>query len=97
MSFDENDKDFIEESPPEQAKFDPSSVQNTMTSYVKNFNGLLEKQADFEAKGDYASLISIQQAIKFNGGGHVSHQFLSADPHHHHTRAHCSLGLTDDL
>ena len=39
---------------------------------MKNFNGLLEKQADFEQKGDYASLISIQQAIKFNGGGHVS-------------------------
>ena len=38
----------------------------------KNFNGLLEKQADMENKGDYAGLISIQQAIKFNGGGHVS-------------------------
>ena len=25
-----------------------------------------------ENKGDYAGLISIQQAIKFNGGGHVS-------------------------
>lgn len=74
---------------------------------MKNFNGLLEKQADFEAKGDYASLISIQQAIKFNGGGHVSHRFLSADPHHHHhhhtrnlslflcTRARPSLAWTD--
>ncbi|QDZ17681.1 manganese superoxide dismutase [Chloropicon primus] len=45
-------------------------------TYVKNFNGLLEKQADFEQKGDYASLISIQQAIKFNGGGHVNHSIF---------------------
>ena len=78
---------------------------------MKNFNGLLEKQADFEAKGDYASLISIQQAIKFNGGGHVSHRNLSADltTTTTHTqsslsfflsacaRAHRSLGLTDEL
>jgi len=45
-------------------------------TYVKNFNGLLEKQADFESKGDYASLIKIQQAIKFNGGGHVNHSIF---------------------
>ena len=46
------------------------------TQYVKNFNGLLEKQADLEKKGDYAGLISIQQAIKFNGGGHVNHSIF---------------------
>ena len=38
-------------------------------TYVNNFNGLLEKQADAEAKGDYATLTSLQGAIKFNGGG----------------------------
>jgi Fe-Mn family superoxide dismutase len=45
-------------------------------TYVKNFNGLLEKQSDFENKGDYAGLIQIQQAIKFNGGGHVNHSIF---------------------
>ena len=30
-------------------------------TYVKNFNGLLEKQSDLESKGDYAGLIQIQQ------------------------------------
>ena len=46
-------------------------------TYVKNFNGLLEKQSDMESKGDYAGLISIQQAIKFNGGGkHTRHLSL---------------------
>ncbi len=45
-------------------------------TYVKNFNGLLEKQHDMEQKGDYAGLISIQQAIKFNGGGHVNHSIF---------------------
>ena len=35
-----------------------------------------------ENKGDYAGLISIQQAIKFNGGGHVSCSLFPLPPRH---------------
>lgn len=42
-------------------------------AYITNLNAALEKQADAEAKGDVASLIALQPALKFNGGGHVNH------------------------
>ena len=38
-------------------------------TYVTNFNIAMEKYAEAEAKGDYATMISLQGAIKFNGGG----------------------------
>ena len=38
-------------------------------AYVSNLNAALEKAADAEAKGDLPALISLQPAIKFNGGG----------------------------
>src|ERR1043165_8369542 len=40
--------------------------------YVTNLNTALEKYRDAEAKGDIAAMIGLQQAIKFNGGGHVN-------------------------
>jgi len=42
-------------------------------TYVNNLNATLEKYADAEAKGDVATMIALQSAIKFNGGGHVNH------------------------
>ena len=42
-------------------------------AYVTNLNAALEKYHDAEAKQDIASMIALQQAIKFNGGGHVNH------------------------
>jgi superoxide dismutase, Fe-Mn family len=41
--------------------------------YVTNLNTALEKYREAEAKGDIAGMIGLQQAIKFNGGGHVNH------------------------
>ncbi len=42
-------------------------------AYVTNLNAALEKYRDAEAKQDVAAMIALQQAIKFNGGGHVNH------------------------
>lgn len=42
-------------------------------AYVTNLNAALEKYHDAEAKADIATMIALQQAIKFNGGGHVNH------------------------
>lgn len=41
-------------------------------AYISNLNAALEKAADAEAKGDLSTVISLQPAIKFNGGGKVS-------------------------
>lgn len=44
--------------------------------YVTNLNAALEKYADAESKGDLSAMIALQQAIKFNGGGHVNHSIF---------------------
>jgi Fe-Mn family superoxide dismutase len=38
-------------------------------AYVTNFNIAMEKYAEAEETGDYAAMIALQGAIKFNGGG----------------------------
>jgi len=45
-------------------------------TYVGNFNAAMEQYASAEAKGDYAAMIALQPAIKFNGGGHVNHSIF---------------------
>jgi Fe-Mn family superoxide dismutase len=45
-------------------------------AYVTNLNKALEQYAAAEAKGDLASMIALQQAIKFNGGGHINHSIF---------------------
>lgn len=44
--------------------------------YVTNLNAALEKYHEAEAKHDIASMIALQSAIKFNGGGHVNHSIF---------------------
>jgi superoxide dismutase, Fe-Mn family len=44
--------------------------------YVNNLNAALEKYHDAEAKADIATMIALQQAIKFNGGGHINHSIF---------------------
>ncbi len=44
--------------------------------YVTNLNIALEKYHEAEAKNDLAAMISLQQAIRFNGGGHVNHSIF---------------------
>lgn len=40
-------------------------------TYVANLNKASEQSAEAEAKGDVASVIALQGAIKFNGGGTI--------------------------
>ena len=45
-------------------------------TYVANLNGLYEKAASALASADHQAMIDISQAIKFNGGGHLNHEFF---------------------
>jgi Fe-Mn family superoxide dismutase len=45
-------------------------------AYVNNLNKALEQYADAENKKDFAQMIALQSAIKFNGGGHVNHSIF---------------------
>ena len=42
-------------------------------AYVTNLNAALEKYHEAETKNDVAAMITLQQAIRFNGGGHINH------------------------
>jgi Fe-Mn family superoxide dismutase len=42
-------------------------------AYVTNLNVALEKYHEAETRNDVATMIALQQAIKFNGGGHINH------------------------
>eukprot|EP00794_Sanderia_malayensis_P003604 gene3604-4112_t len=42
-------------------------------TYVNNLNVTEEKLAEAKAKGDVSTAISLQPALKFNGGGHINH------------------------
>lgn len=44
--------------------------------YVNNLNAALEKYAQAEKDKDVAGMIALQQAIRFNGGGHVNHSIF---------------------
>jgi Fe-Mn family superoxide dismutase len=45
-------------------------------AYVTNLNAALEKYAEAEAKNEIAQMVALQQAIRFNGGGHVNHSIF---------------------
>nr|ACO15103.1 Superoxide dismutase 1, mitochondrial precursor [Caligus clemensi] len=45
-------------------------------TYVNNLNGAEEKLADAVAKNDVSTIISLQGALKFNGGGHLNHSIF---------------------
>lgn len=45
-------------------------------AYVTNLNKALEKRAEAQAKNDLETLIDLQSAIKFNGGGHINHSIF---------------------
>lgn len=44
--------------------------------YVNNLNAALEKYEVAEANNDLEAMIALQQAIKFNGGGHINHSIF---------------------
>ena len=45
-------------------------------AYVTNLNAALEKYHEAETKNDVAAMIALQQAIRFNGGGHINHSIF---------------------
>ncbi|KAL2162913.1 hypothetical protein VTH06DRAFT_6749 [Thermothelomyces fergusii] len=45
-------------------------------AYVTNLNRAVEAHAAAAAQGDVAGQIALQQAIKFNGGGHINHSLF---------------------
>jgi superoxide dismutase, Fe-Mn family len=44
--------------------------------YVTNLNAALEKYEQAEANEDLNTMISLQPAIRFNGGGHINHSIF---------------------
>lgn len=45
-------------------------------AYVNNLNTALEKYAHAEKEQNVAEMVALQQAIRFNGGGHVNHSIF---------------------
>merc|ERR550532_3286000 len=45
-------------------------------TYVNNYNVAEEKLADAVDKGDASTIIGLQGALKFNGGGHINHSIF---------------------
>ena len=45
-------------------------------AYVTNLNAALEKYRAAELAGNVADMVALQQAIRFNGGGHVNHDIF---------------------
>lgn len=50
--------------------------QKHHNAYVTNLNVALEKYALAEEKEDLETMISLQSAIRFNGGGHINHSIF---------------------
>ncbi|MGE5195961.1 MAG: Fe-Mn family superoxide dismutase [Anaerolineae bacterium] len=44
--------------------------------YVNNLNAALDESRDALAKNDLSRMIALQQAIRFNGGGHINHSIF---------------------
>jgi Fe-Mn family superoxide dismutase len=45
-------------------------------TYITNYNNLQLEAADALSSGNAQKLIELTQAIKFNGGGHLNHEFF---------------------
>ncbi len=45
-------------------------------AYVNNYNAALDKLHTAGKKADYETIVSLQSALKFNGGGHINHSIF---------------------
>ena len=45
-------------------------------AYVNNLNAAAEQAHQAEEDGDHQKYVDLSQAIKFNGGGHLNHEFF---------------------
>jgi superoxide dismutase, Fe-Mn family len=50
--------------------------QKHHNAYVTNLNAALEKYEQAESEEDLTTMISLQPAIRFNGGGHINHSIF---------------------
>ncbi len=50
--------------------------QKHHNAYVTNLNAALEKYSAAQEQEDLSTMISLQPAIRFNGGGHVNHSIF---------------------
>ena len=50
--------------------------QKHHATYVNKLNEVEEKSKEALAKGDLSTVISLQSALKFNGGGHINHSIF---------------------
>lgn len=50
--------------------------QKHHNAYVTNLNAALEKYEQAEKNEDLSTMISLQPAIRFNGGGHLNHSIF---------------------
>ncbi|XP_076352015.1 superoxide dismutase [Mn], mitochondrial-like [Tachypleus tridentatus] len=50
--------------------------QKHHATYVNNLNIAEEKLAEAQAKSDITSIIALQPALRFNGGGHINHSIF---------------------
>jgi superoxide dismutase, Fe-Mn family len=50
--------------------------QKHHNGYVTNLNAALEKYAQADANEDLSTMVSLQPAIRFNGGGHINHSIF---------------------
>lgn len=68
--------DFAELEPVISAEIMNLHYSKHHQTYVTNLNKALEQYSEAEQKQDVAQMIALQQAIKFNGGGHVNHSIF---------------------
>ena len=45
-------------------------------TYVNNLNATLQQYGEAEQKGDLTKQLSLQNALRFNGGGHLNHSIF---------------------
>lgn len=50
--------------------------QKHHNAYVTNLNAALEKYEQAETNEDLTTMVSLQPAIRFNGGGHINHSIF---------------------
>ena len=70
------DYDFGELAPAISGQIMEIHHQKHHNTYVTNLNVAYEKLQEAEAKNDVSTIIGLQGALKFNGGGHLNHSIF---------------------
>lgn len=68
--------DFGELEPHMSAQIVEVHYKRHHNTYVNNYNATLEQIVNASSAGDVSKVVSLSQALKFNGGGHVNHSLF---------------------